>query len=70
MSLDLSSSSLNVSFVISIWLLNLSSEMLFSDIVIRCLDGEVERAVRNVSLKIKIDASTGDGNLSLWAVRS
>ena len=68
MSLDLSSSSLNVSFVISIWLLNLSSEMLFSDIVIGCLDGEVERAVRN--LKIKIDASTGDGSLSLWAVRS
>ena len=44
--------------------------MLFSDIVIGYLDGEVERAVRNVSLKIKIDVSTGDGNLSLWAVRS
>ena len=54
-SLDLSSSSLNVSFVISIWLLHLSSEMLFSDVVIGCLDGEVERAVRNVSLEIKIE---------------
>ena len=68
MSLDLSSSSLNVSFVFSIWLLNLFSEMLFSGIVIWCLDGEVERAVRNMSLKIKINDSSGDGNLSIWAV--
>ena len=29
--------------------------MLFSDVVIGCLDGEVERAVRNVSLEIKIE---------------